>query len=544
MINLPSNLKGMIFPKSTINVYPSNHLHGAEASVSQVTDTMKLTSRYAAELFGFKNNIGLTIFDSPFSDASGNDRTQMDLTGRAKFDIYFQTDRWWDGSDYNLIPDYYANVWTAEGVSAFSGAVLGDAKASRYPNHGQELYDISGGVYGYDFVTDAMGSNNLAEINTLVQYHKDWLYNLVGRYVSGFSYRNGEKGARELLVKHFLGGRNSSATYTGDSVSSYGTSKIPPYTVLGNGAIPDARWRAINRNGSTRTWDGWKSYGLTESGSLAYSKGEVGEAISTNGWYNDFIHWHNCYDNVPSYNEFLDTFYSQINSEISTSFVNRMSYGDIVSYRFLRDSIDRVSAFEENGSLYIVAQVKDLYKGTTHEGLDQDIIYNLINVPISFELDLSGTGLTGLEITSNGAGIRKVSTDNFIVDANLSNYKEGVIAIKIDSTASPSYQDFDLPSIVSATESGGLLTITTDKESKLGLFWTTRGAEQKTSRILCRSNTLGASHIIDLNDSDVRNYYDGGSDPKTVTEILQGDIYIGVITEMKQSILSSAYQYA
>ena len=81
---------GTIFPKSSINVEVCMHRYGALASISHCTDRLYDTSRYAAELFGFKYNIGLTAF-TDFWISMLTDLSEAEKTGRIKFGVYQQT---------------------------------------------------------------------------------------------------------------------------------------------------------------------------------------------------------------------------------------------------------------------------------------------------------------------------------------------------------------------------------------------------------------------------------------------------------------------
>ena len=530
------------FPDSSIAVEICNHRYGSIAGIGFCTDTANLNSRYVGEMFACKHNIGrVTIFDNPYDSNSNYDRAEARLCGKTDYEIYFPTDRWFRNGAVELIPDYSALAWTSAGAAVFAGAVEGVEKAYNYPNHGQEMFNVSGGLYGYDFVGDTPGTNNLAELYSMVEILKTWYYNIFGVMPIGVSYRNGKTGCSQLLIPKFIFGRTSSYSYAGDSRTAYGLSKI-------NGehlGLPDNfdfnRVAGLQESLSTRTWDAIYTAGLTETQSREYTTGEIAKAILHKGIALDFMHLHDA-ARAPENLNFIDNIYGDWDAQIGENFVHRASFGELMAYKFLRDSIKRISGYEHNGKVIITAEVGDPYKSQQYEGMSTDLIMALLRTPISFKIDISGTSLAGSEISSDCVGIRKISTNVYVVDVNLSNAKDGFMSVQLSATASPSYYDFSRPVISSCTNTGGILSITSNIPARLALFWTVRGGEPKTSRLLCRSNVLGTSHSINLNDSAVRNYYNNGSDPKTLNEILSGDIYIGAITDRSQSTLSSVYQ--
>jgi len=507
--------KGTQFPKSTITATVKTHRYGASATISQDSDKLYVGKRYFVELFGFKNNIKPNIFYTVF----GSDTTDVKsayASGRLGFGIYQQTDRWYDasysGSDpylqYPVIPDYYETAWTQAGVDAF-GVTLGAAKTSRTPNHGQELFDVSGGVYGYDIATESYGTNNGLELSTLIEYEINELEKILGHKVTIISYRNGQNQGSHELLPFISYGRDSGFSTSGNSDIEY---------------RGFSRYGFLNKNSSTRWWDMWNYYGFTEAQASAYSTQEIGKAISNNGWFNDFIHWHNCYDADDM--DAINRYYAVINAAIGSDFVYRASNNEAANYAFYRDMVSRISAFEEDSKVYIVIQKKDNYKGTDTDGIDNDLPLGGMATPVSVEIDLSATSLAGKNIITNTTGIRSLGSDVYIVDIPFGNAKEGFQRCILEE-GTADYYDFTLPVISSDSVSSEVLTVVTDKPTNMVLFAATRGADVSTAVMLLRDNTMETTHTVNLSTAD------------------QGkDIYIGVVTREGQSILSPVKQYA
>ena len=88
-------------PVSAQSIIPCDHRYGTIASWSQCTDVLVPDSRYRTELWGFKYNLALTVFDSPFSVATTTDKSECAETGRLSWEVYFQNDRWMKPDDYD-----------------------------------------------------------------------------------------------------------------------------------------------------------------------------------------------------------------------------------------------------------------------------------------------------------------------------------------------------------------------------------------------------------------------------------------------------------
>ncbi|MBN1293224.1 MAG: T9SS type A sorting domain-containing protein [Candidatus Latescibacteria bacterium] len=521
--------------------YPCDHRYGAVASWSQCTDTLDSRTRYDAELWAFKYNLPLTVFDSPFSIAITTDKVECYQTGRISWEVYFQTDRWakpdeyeyptnyayYEKSKYPLIPDYFLDKWTEVGKHYFPSVTIGESKPVRYPDHGQELYDVSDGKYGYDDTTNTAG--DIDSINGLIKYHCDWVKNILGCQPSCLSYRYGKVGARYAMAEWFLAGRNSEFYVNGRSRTVYGKSRITNLYLGYPNGYNFTHERAVCQPSSSRYWDSWKNpytqpYFNTRDEALTQCETLLSETLRNGGWFNDFTHWHNTQDDD------LDVFFAGQRRVIGEHDVFTGGYGDCMQHLFLRDSVESISTYWE-GSVCVIE---------VHENeLPETLPLSVFSIPLSVQIDLSGTVLEGKDICSTEShGIKKLGNDLYCVDVPF-NGEEGFQIVKLAATDTPNYLDFQIPKIISINPVGKILSIKTDKPTRLALFWAPAGAPEYDVNILCRGNNLNNEHHFDFNDSSVLNY--GGD--MTWEKLKNCDIYIGAITETKQSVLSGVYHY-
>ncbi len=526
---------------SAQEVYPCDHRYGAIASWSQCTDVLVPDSRYKGELYGFKYNLALTVFDSPFSVSTRTDKYQCAQTGRMNWGVYFQTDRWakpddyaypsgyryYDTSSYPLIPDYYLTEWTEVGKHYYPKVVVGEKKDFRYPNHGQQLYDISDGKYGYDYVSGKEGEVDI--LSGIVNLHREWVKNIAGHYPSCVSYRQGELGAKYGMKKWFLAGRNSNFGIKGRSITAYG------YSVLSQKYLgyPDnynmTHNTTICQASSTRWWDSWNDrIGTPPYASRAevtsYARTIIQNTIDNGGWYNDFTHWHYTTEDD------LGVFFKSQRETIESQNVYSGSYGEIMQHYFLRSSVKRIDTSWIGSACTIEV--------TPNDSLDELPLF-AFSIPLSVQVDLSGTSLSGKDISSpESPGIRKLGYDLYAVDIPFDQIS-GFQAVTLELTEQPQYFDLTRPKIKRISSKDKVMVVQTDKPTRLALFWCEANAPEYTAQILYRSNTLDVEHSIDFSNQSVLTY--GG--PRTWNDIEQGDIYVGAITKTKQSVLSRAYSF-
>lgn len=449
--------KGKWIPASNIlsGVLVCNHRFGAEASVSVSTDYYTANSMWWAEMLMFKNNIKGTCYINSDSAYYNSAVPRIESTGKIGHDLYFITDKWVNPITgvYETIPDYYSTTWTSAGVAVFSNAVLGQAKPTgndgngeyiyqtRYPSHGQNMFDVSGGAYGYNFATNTKGTSQLSELLLLDAYQRTPLESAIGKKITSYSYRNGIESFKWLVRDSYLGGRNSGSRPSGASLTSYGISKSDNTTRLGDyfyndsqiATNPDLGFVQNNhlQRMSTTQFEGLigvsGDYPTVQINVLNYVtqlfNGDVATGIknlfASGGWFSDFTHWHNLTgsdlggsgiggDRRIYYEQFL----AKINELIGSHFVYKGSYGEIVNYHYTRDAVKRVDLYA-NGSVGI-----DIALRKEKPYLNANI--DLCTSPVSLLLDFTGTPYENMNFkTGNGiVAIKKISANVFMVDVD------------------------------------------------------------------------------------------------------------------------------
>lgn len=523
------------FPKNEINVNICNYKYNAVAAVTQNTDRIRDNKFQIPELMLFKHNIQGTSFLNRYGILNGDNAInypetliKIMTTGRISFGIYFRTDTWKNPTTglFELIPDYYNIEWTSQGVAAFTNAVLGAVKPKYYPNHGQDMFNISNGDYGYNFLTEISGLSLLSEINEHIEDQIDYFYSFLNKKLTSFSYANGANDGARLLIPYFFGGRNSERSNSGDSLTAYGISRINGET-LGLPITYDlSRENRINRNSSTRAFGSVLDGTFPDyTSSISYAKTQVQNAIDNKGWFTDFFHW----DDAIDYNmkDFYDPFFGGINNQIGSNFVWRCGYAEANEYLFFRDTIKRVASFEKSGEINVIWELIDVFKNTDTNGINNKIDISKLNTSISFKINISETSLSGKDIeVLNAESIIKESVDNFIITYPCFPTDENFGFFVIKTTLNPAYSDFGKPSILSATVNGELLTVNTDKPCNIVVWSTSRGGDVLDSIEVVRSSNMSTQNILSLSTTEQNR-----------------DVYIGIITEEKQSILSSVYQF-
>jgi len=471
------------FPKGNIPVEVCPVRYGKSMLYSECTDTIA-TNAVFGELCMFKYNIKATAFFNNYNSANNSLAGNFHKSGRVDLGVYFPTDRWFKDGLVALIPDYTATAWTSAGATAFANAVQGQSKPARYPNHGQELYDISGGVYGYDTINGVSGSNLLDEFNGLCSLVIDHYNSITGFNPSFFSYRNGQNVSPIVYMPYFLGARNSDFSTEGDANTFYGDVGFPNEVI--------DRAKMVNRPSTTRWWDFWHALGSgTKQESIDYSVQEFEKTAVNNGWFNNFIHWH-----TASTSD-LEEYFTMMGVLADEYEVHRSSYLEAIEYLWFKECIKRVTAKEVSGNIEVYIEMRDIMKGGNISGIPTDIITELIRTPISLKINLDGTVLSGADIDCS-TGYCLKNNNEIIFEVPLSNYKEGFLKVVLKPTNSPDYINFDKPTISYHPSEDGL-TIETDQETKIVLYGSSSGSEYDAID-LYRSESFETIHVSDAQD--------------------------------------------
>lgn len=496
-------MKVKFFPKTTsIPVEVCDHRYDAEMTFSEQTDSRVLNSIYVVEALGFKHNVRLGAFQSNLVNQTDEGIFEAEQTGLIRHDIYFSTDRWKNPNTglNEVLPDYYRTEWTAEGAEFFN-VTVGESKASRYPNNGQQLYDISNGDYGYDIENNQIGASNLAEFLGIVDVQKEWLKELTGRNISAGSYRNGQQGTKEMQYPHYLGMRNSAAggarTFT-NSDTYYGESN-QSNVVLGN-KISSLPFREFFSSypSSTRFWDYQKTFYtelMTKEEVDNYVLQELAKCTLDRGWFRDFTHWH--FMRSDNSLNLMDDFLSLVRA--NTGFIHTCSNGEALEYMYLRQSCSRVVATEKSDGILITADVVDFLKDEGNSNFKHDVIFDAINTPLSLKIDLTGTILEGKNIKLNKGDVKSEGNDIYIIDLHFDKVEENIVSNFItEAETDAEYLNFEQP-VATASITGSDATITISQACKVAVF------ESETDLYNCeiktRINKFSTNHKVAIDAS-------------------------------------------
>ncbi|WKU13038.1 hypothetical protein [Staphylococcus devriesei] len=313
-----------------------------------------------------------------------------------------------------------------------------------------------------------------------LQPQVDWLIKVLGKKPSYWSYAYGQRDHDDFVLKNGLISRLSS-----DKETSYDFSDRlgHPNSSLFNYNVRDNNMTVALNN----------------------SEKNLQKAIENNGWFNDFSHWHwaEFYGDKNQWSQFMERQKSLLSN------INYVSLGasEAVEYMWLRKQFKRGGLYESDNDLVLLCETVNAEK----------LPYQAIDTTLSVKVDTSGTILEGKDITGP-TQIIKIDTNQYIVQVP---YKKmsGFSTIRFKETNNPNYVTRDLPKVKNAVLKGAILNIETDVPTKLAVFTTDKGAELYTATVIGRRNIFSTTHSIRLDD------------------ITNKDIYIGINSETKQSIL-------
>lgn len=313
-----------------------------------------------------------------------------------------------------------------------------------------------------------------------LQPQVDWLIKVLGKKPSYWSYAYGQRDHDDFVLKNGLISRLSS-----DKETSYDFSDRlgHPNSSLFNYNVRDNNMTVALNN----------------------SEKNLQKAIENNGWFNDFSHWHwaEFYGDKNQWSQFMERQKSLLSN------INYVSLGasEAVEYMWLRKQFKRGGLYESGDDLVLLCETINA----------EQLPYQAIDTTLSIKVDTSGTILEGKDITGP-TQIIKIDTNQYIVQVP---YKKmsGFSTIRFKETNNPNYVTRDLPKVKNAVLKGAILNIETDVPTKLAVFTTDKSAELYTATVIGRRNIFSTTHSIRLDD------------------ITNKDIYIGINSETKQSIL-------
>ncbi|MEJ5038020.1 hypothetical protein WH285_13870 [Acinetobacter johnsonii] len=501
----------LFFPANKLGAFIAPIYNGYDAIVSHNTDRL-IDGKYAlAELNAFKSNVQCTSFLHAFGDTTAGENVNygdtikaVHNTGRISFGLYWRSDLWVNPSTgiQETIPDYYATAWTAAGAAVFANAVVGVAKGSRSPNHGQQLYDLSNGAYGYDMVNGVMGASNLSETYLHTEMQLDHIKTISGLYLTSGSYTNGAQGGWNVLIPKFFGMRNSVHTASGN-----------------NGNI---KYSGMNRQemmqeaSTTRTWDAVNAgQFVDQAASLAYTSSEIERAIASGGWFSDFMHWHSLYTAEDT--AFFEPFMQNINESIGSSDVWRAGNNEVNEYYVLANSIDKIGSYVHYNKAFIFIRFKDFFIGTDTNGISNAIDPTKITTPISIEINLTGTSLAGKSIASDQAvTVRSLGSNKWIVNVNpVHSFKNGYMTFVLSEAQNTDQLYVEARPILN--RSGN--TVTANQKCKFVVWRKALAAADTTLEAVHRTTSFSAS-LNYVFDTANYAYYVGGITRSRVSSLI------------------------
>lgn len=504
-------MKVKFWPKQTgISVAKCNHRFGAEMTYTVQTDSRFESSIYAAEMYAFKHNIRIGAFvNNQLGGQYNLGLKEQEETGVVRNDVYYSTDFWKNPSTgaIEVIPDYYSTTWTVIGAAYFD-VTPGSPKTARFPRHGQNMFDLSSGRLGYDFTNGAMGTNQLEEVYGIDRDMQDWFYQTLGRYPSSLSYRNGDNSGALTHLNNWIAGRNSFPSPTNlaqAGPSQYGSGLGSPSEVTNRNLF-------INLASSSRSWDAIYNEGKNQTEVLTYEKNGIVNALDLAGWFRIFIHFHSMQANGTL--SYFDTLYNNFYQAVGDAFVWKCSVGEAMEYMFLREITDRVVANEINGKVFVTADLVDKFKNLETGGYSQKLPLDRLNIPLSVEIDLSNTALSGKAIKASSGKVVSLGSNVYIVEIPF-NHKEGFSGIVIEEGPDGIYNT-SIPT-ASALDNGDVLTVTSDMPTKCVLFGVTEGGAEYNSLPAGRSNEFSLEHKFSIETG--KNYRVG-----IISEFLQTDL--------------------
>lgn len=453
-------MKVKFLPKKSIEVEICDIYEDRDAVIVQHTDTLQENTCFNAEALGFKFGIKPCAFHWPYS-ALQNGLSDINNTGVLKFGVYVPTDRYRSETEALYLPDYSTTAVTVNGARYY-GKNVGDSKPSGYPNNGQDLYNYTSGVKGYDIVNSKPGSEGNMDFIREMKYIDKWYSDNFARLPSAGSDRQGKIGSKQIYMPYYLGIRSTS--FNGN-VSYRNLERLD--------------W--IHKYLTSR-WE----YGFIYDDKPLYSQrliDGINLAFEEKGLFNDFVHWHRTltYGGIQQLEELYQLIYNTVNDRNAWY----TGYSEAVEYYWFRSMTKRVRASFIEGKLHLIADFDDEFINENLAGIDKKLLYNRIKQPLSVKIDLTGTELAGKEIT--GANMISLGDNKFIVDIPFEIEENGFKTVVLEITESPSYKDFTAPIILSNISG----VITTNTPTKAVMY---KGSFGESMTIVKRSNTLSLNH--------------------------------------------------
>ena len=217
-------------------------------------------------------------------------------------------------------------------------------------------------------------------------------------------------------------------------------------------------------------------------------------ATSYTGFFTDFSHWQAYRNYKYIKNNDLHKHFENISKILDTISVYRGSFNQIAEYYYARESIDDVRAYRERDKIII----------EVHYSKKNEIDYNLITVPVSVQLNISGYRKLNNNYSSvKGSGIRKLENGDLVLDINL-DYTKSLVTDTLEITNNPRYLNFNVPNI---ELNNNLLK--SDQKIKVTVFEKLRNAPDTDFLPVYRNLEFSKEHILQVTKKKGYDYYIG-----------------------------------
>ena len=217
-------------------------------------------------------------------------------------------------------------------------------------------------------------------------YNSELLPNFIsvfGKKPVALSYAYGQEGFRNAVCPLYLGARNSVYNGNTDYGVGYGNPSDKDYSFI----------RYCSKVGTTRWYDYAKVHGNDFAESLSLLSSDIDTTIQNGGWFNNFTHWHNYWQDHND--QWAETYLDLLARKNEHNEIYFAGYGEALAYLVYRQIITKVVMYSpiQNSSSQLIIRLE------TDNVLNVDT--DLLQIPISVKFSTVGTPLAGADLKSD-----------------------------------------------------------------------------------------------------------------------------------------------
>lgn len=419
-------MKVKFLPKKYIDVEICDIYENRDGVIVQHSDTLQDNTAYNVEALGFKFGIRPTAFHWAYSGIQ-NPLKDISRTGVMRFGVYIPSDRYRTLTGGAYLPDYSDTLLSSAGAEYY-GRDQGEQKKGGYPNNGQELFEYTFGVKGYDIINARAGSEQNLDFIREMEYMDNWYMQNFGRLPSSGSDRQGKIGSKEVYMPYYMGIRST--------------------TVSGNHSYSDMNRLSFIHRSITSRWENAFASGdfKTVNRQLADS---IDTAFEVRGMFNDFTHWHRTLTQANDI-YLLHDLYELIHTSVKGRNAWYAGYSQAVEYYWFKAMTKRVRASltKDNTKILLTADFDDEYYNQKQAGLPMRLLYNRIKQPLSVKIDLTGTLFENKPIKTNYNKPLALGDNRYVIDIPFNGFN-GFQQVIIQESESVDYKNFVKPKVIS-----------------------------------------------------------------------------------------------